>query len=72
MKRFFTKAFDQGFIAVCAGICTSPMLIFAFFFNATLVIGIWVGLIVGVFLLGGVIDWCGSGETNDDYPNYSI
>lgn len=67
MKRFFTKAFEQGFIAVLAGVCTSPLLAFSLFFGMIWVLWIWIAIVVVVFLLGGIIDWI---SPSDEEPYY--
>lgn len=68
MKKFFGKAFDQGFIAVCAAFCTSPLLLLLFFPGTDWVLWVWIAMVVIVFLLGGVVDWFG--DSNDEEPYY--
>lgn len=67
MKRFLTKAFEQGFIAVCAAMCLSPMFLLAIFGYFYLILALWAAVVVITFVLGGFVDWV---SPADEEPYY--
>lgn len=66
MSKWFNKALNQGFIAVCALFGTSPLLFGCLLYGPIVVVG-WLILGFVVFVIGGFIDWCSGGDEDPYY-----